>query len=282
MIWLFYSLTSGLAKSLLDLTAKKLMIKNDEYIVTWSRLVFALPILLLILFFIDIPIPDSRFWWAIIIGVPFEVAALFLYIRAIKISPLSLTIPILGMTPLFILLTSYLLLREVPSLIGVIGILAIVTGTYVLGLDKKKRGGLAPIKSLIKEKGPVMMLIVALVYSFTPNLIKIGTVFFSIFYLAGIAFGYSFLIMIKSRKKLHQIKDNLGMFSLQGLIEVFEFVFIIMALRLTLVSYAMSTKRVSILFSVIFGFIFFKEKNVKARMIGAAIILIGIFLIGSA
>jgi len=111
MLWLLFALIGALSKSLLDLLSKKFMQNKDEYIVTWARFAFAVPFLLLLLFFIEIPKVDSIFWLVVFITAPVELIAMFLYMRSIKISPLSLTIPMLGMTPIFILLTSYIMLN---------------------------------------------------------------------------------------------------------------------------------------------------------------------------
>jgi len=287
MLWLLFALIGALSKSLLDLLSKKFMQNKDEYIVTWARFAFAVPILLLILFFIEIPKVDSIFWLAVLITAPIEVIAMFLYIRAIKISPLSLTIPMLGMTPIFILLTSYIMLKELPSLKGLIGIVIIVLGAYILGLDSAKKGFLAPFKSLIKEKGPLIMLVVAFVYSITPNLGKIGithssVVFFSVVYITIKAILATFFILFKSKNKIHQIKENKFNFSVLGVLMICEVMFVLLAFKYVLVNYAMSAKRASILFSVIFGFMFFKERNIKERLLGAVIIIIGIIIISLA
>ena len=50
-------------------------------------------------------------------------------------------------------------------------------------------------------------------------------------------------------------------------------------LHLTLVAYVSSIKRISVLISVIFGYLFFKEKGIVGRFIGAAIMVLGVILI---
>jgi len=55
-----------------------------------------------------------------------------------------------------------------------------------------------------------------------------------------------------------------------------------LALQSAFVAYVIPVKRLSIVFGVIFGHFIFKEKHIKERFIGAAIMLIGIFLIAMA
>jgi len=52
-----------------------------------------------------------------------------------------------------------------------------------------------------------------------------------------------------------------------------------LAINLTLVAYVISIKRLSIIFSVIFGFLLFKEKGFKERLTGAIIMVLGVILI---
>ena len=288
MLWILYALLSALSKSLLDLFSKRLMQDNkDEYIITWARFAFSVPILVFFLFFFGIPKTDSTLWLVILIGAPIEVIAIILYIHSIKISPLSLTIPILGLTPVFIILSSYLMLKELPSFTGLVGILTIVIGTYILGMNSGNKGFFAPFRNIFREKGPLLMLFVAFIFCITPNLGKIGILHSSIFFFMLILFSsmlllYTPIIFLKSRKHLYQIKNNIYNFFLIGIFELSEISFALLAFQSVFVNYAVSLKRASILFSVIFGFIILKEKNVRERLLGAVVITIGIILISLA
>ncbi len=51
------------------------------------------------------------------------------------------------------------------------------------------------------------------------------------------------------------------------------------AISLVEVSYMVSVKRLSLLFGVIFGAMFFMETNIKERFLGATIMVSGIVLI---
>jgi uncharacterized membrane protein len=51
------------------------------------------------------------------------------------------------------------------------------------------------------------------------------------------------------------------------------------AISLIEVSYMVSVKRLSILFGVLYGVMFFKETNIKERFLGATVMVSGIILI---
>jgi len=86
-----------------------------------------------------------------------------LYVQAVSLSPLSLTIPYLGLTPVISLLAALILIHEVPSGRGILGILLVVTGALTLHLNRE-----SSLKSLIrapsKEPGSWRMILVAVTW----------------------------------------------------------------------------------------------------------------------
>jgi len=51
------------------------------------------------------------------------------------------------------------------------------------------------------------------------------------------------------------------------------------AINLALVAYVIAIKRTSVIMSVIFGWLIFKEKGIKERAAGSIIMLLGVFII---
>ena len=139
---------------------------------------------------------SPQFVLVVVILLSLEVLATFLYMKGIKLSPLSVSLPFLSFTPVFIILTGYFLLGERVSLYGAIGIGLVVMGSYIINLPLAKTGILEPIKAIKKEKGSFLLLQVALLYSITSVLGKKGLLltdpwWFSSFYftLLGISAG---------------------------------------------------------------------------------------------
>lgn len=52
MLWVFYSLLSALSLSTADALSKKGLETADEYTIAWSRFLFSIPYLLIVLLFI--------------------------------------------------------------------------------------------------------------------------------------------------------------------------------------------------------------------------------------
>jgi uncharacterized membrane protein len=55
--------------------------------------------------------------------------------------------------------------------------------------------------------------------------------------------------------------------------------FHLMAIRLIYVSYMIAIKRSSLLFGIVFGIEFFKEKGLKKKLIGGILMVLGILII---
>src|SRR4030042_4598594 len=165
--WVFLALISAFTLATSDALTKKALARSNEYLVAWFRLLFSIPLLLIFWFFIHVPKIDLQFYKAFAFALPLEIIALILYIKALRISPLSLTLPFLSLTPVFLILTSYLIIGEQVSFQGGIGIIFIAVGSYTLNLHEMRRGIFEPFKAISREKGSVFMIGVALIYSIT-------------------------------------------------------------------------------------------------------------------
>ena len=104
------------------------------------------------------PIPQlpPAFWGWLAALVPLEILAMLLYMRAIRDYPLASTLPYLAFTPVFVVISGYLLLGEAVSLRGLIGILAVVTGAWLMNRREiAVRGWRArtPLQAIIRNPG---------------------------------------------------------------------------------------------------------------------------------
>jgi len=286
MTWFVLSLLTALCESLKDVFSKKGLKITDEYVISWSLRFFALFFLLPILFFIDIPLLGEKFWIALLIGGVLNVVTTVLYMKAIKYSDLSITVPMVAFTPLFLLLTSPLIIGEFPSFWGLIGILLIVTGSYVLNIREKHSSYFAPFHVLLKEPGPKRMLAVAFIWSITSNFDKIGVqnsspIFWSVAVNLFVAVFLLPVMFYKSpRENLRLMPKNLSALIPVALFGALTVIFQMTAISLTLVAYVISIKRMGAVMSVLFGHFLFKEKGLKERLVGASIMIIGVLLIG--
>ena len=65
-----------------------------------------------------------------------------------------------------------------------------------------------------------------------------------------------------------------------GFLDLFTYLMILFALRISKVSYVAAAREVSIVFSAFFGIILLHEKNGFQKFVGAALISLGVVFIG--
>ncbi len=284
MLWLPLAFLTALSESLKDVFGKITLAKNDVYIVAFALRLFALPLILPFLFFIEIPALNKAFFIALFCGGLLNMATTVLYMKAIKYSDLSISVPFLTFTPLFLLITSPLIVGEFPNGWGVVGVLFIVFGSYVMNLKLKQKTIWEPFRMLISEKGPRYMLVVAFLWSISANFDKMGIVnSSSLFWTVSISIFLTILMLVlallKSRQHFKQLQTNFTSLLPVGLFTATSLIFQMTAVGMTLVAYVISIKRTSALISVIFGYFIFKEKGIRSRIIGTIIMLIGVLII---
>lgn len=283
MFWLFPSLLTALLESGKDVLSKKKLLKFDEYIVAWSLNVFSLLILAPLLFFVKIPLLTNSFWFALFVSSIINIISTILYMKAIKYTDLSLTVPLLTFTPLFLLFTSPILITEFPNIFGALGVCLIIIGSYLLNLNQYKKGIFQPIKSLMESRGSKYMLIISFLWSISSIFDKIAVINSSpVFYIAitniFVALGLTPFVFKKFYSNKNLISELPSLIPI-GMLNGIKLVVQMWALTLTLVVYVIAIKRLSGLFGVILGYYVFREKGIKERFIGALVMTIGAILI---
>ena len=284
MSWFLYAVLAAFCLSTADALSKKALKETDERVVAWVRFGFALPFLILFMLPAEIPLLDRTFWKTLCMLVPLEIAAILLYLKAIKTSPLSLTIPFLSLTPIFLIITSFLMLGELPDRSGVIGIFFITGGAYFLNLHQGKKGILAPLRSVVKEKGSLMMIGVAFIYSITSSLGKIATLhssplFFGMFYTLVLTTVLTPVVFSGVIKITFNFRPQLKTFLLIGFFYALMTIGHYQAIERVEVVYMISVKRMSLVFSVLYGGLIFHEENIRERMAGTLVMIMGVLCI---
>jgi drug/metabolite transporter (DMT)-like permease len=283
-VWIIYALLSAFSLATADAVTKKGLERADVYLMTWVRFLFALPFLGLVLPFIEIPSLDATFWIAVSALVPLELLAAVLYIHALKLSPLSLSIPFLAFTPVFLIGTGFLLLGEMPTLQGAGGILLIATGGYLLHAHTLREGILSPLRAMMREPGSLLMLTVAGIFSVTSGLGKLailhsGPIFFGVVYYFILAGAFTPLAVLKT--DVAQAGSRWPLFLLIGLFDSIMMVTHVLAISETQASYMIAVKRLSLLFSVAYGYWMFNESHVVRRLLGSLLMVAGVTLIAT-
>lgn len=283
--WFTLSLLCALSWALLDALCKRALQEHPVRAVLGARWWYGLPPLLATIAFDPVPPLDRAFWLSIAVSAPLEIVAMHLYMRAIKMAPLSQTAPLLAWTPVFSAAFSAVVLGERPNAAGAAGFLLVAAGSWLLYVQPGCTP-LQPLRALVRERGAQLMFAVALIFSATSALGKLGVVhssaaFFGPSYVGVLAFGLALTGMAKGegRTMLAELAPNRWFFAIGAAVAAMTLLHFA-ALSRTQVAYMLAVKRSGIIVSVILGRVVFGESGLGVRLPGAALLLAGVILLG--
>ncbi|MDB5177601.1 MAG: EamA/RhaT family transporter [Candidatus Saccharibacteria bacterium] len=286
-MWFIYALLGAVGKSYSGFFRKKIAKSVSSAMYIWVAYS-----LILIVF---TPFMFSRFpelkravleLPIIVLGVVLSnLLATKLNMEALKREELSYTAPLNAMVPLFTLLIAGVFLNESPPRFGVIGVLAIVAGAYIVSIKPGRIHWYDPIKRLATSAGAQLSIAVTLFYAINTVLIKVmtndGFGSLTIFYLTTLI-GWLFLIYVPilKHKELKAIERSDKLAILGGGISSFASgYFHILATASTFTSYATSVRRLDALISILLGWRYLKETNIRIKLIGAGVMTSGTILL---
>ena len=289
MIWFLFASTTACCEALKDLTSKQSLKTLDEYVVLWAFMaVGAIALIPVLLFTTGMPTFGPRYGQAVLFGGGLNVLAFWLYTRAIKTSDLSLTVPLVTLTPLFMLVTSPLIVQEYPTWGDAIGVLLLIGGSYVLNSKANSGDSVwAPFKAIATNPGSRMMLGVAFLWSITSNVDKVGVqnsspLAWAITLFTVISAAMFPLAMRRGWRGLSEALPQAKRLTLTGLLNALGVGCQMAALTLVPVTQVIAVKRMSALFAVLLGVFVLGEEGLRSRLLGAGIMVLGVALISLA
>jgi drug/metabolite transporter (DMT)-like permease len=205
------------------------------------------------------------------------------FIYSVKLSPLSRTIPLLSLTPAFTLLSGMVLLGEFPDRRQVLGIVLVVIGAMALNARDSFKGS---VRGLLEEKGALLMVAVALMWSVSGPLDKRAIEHASVYFHAtamsfGVSLGALLVLLWQGRLTVLRGASREAWLLLASMLFVtLALTFQLLAIRGILVSLVEAFKRaVGSLLAVAFGRIVFREAVSSREWIAVSIMVVGVFLI---
>lgn len=280
MTWFFLSLATALAVASCDTGVKKWFSHLNPFEMTLLPMLYGAPLMVISLLWIETPPVDSEFYALFAASIPLTMVPMVLYMKAIKTSPMSLAVPFLAFTPVFIIGTGYLFLGEQVDRWGVAGIITVCAGGYVLNITAKDKTVFDPLLAVFRETGSWLMLIVSFLFSLSSvigkkAILHSSPLFFQTTFF--IALTLTMILVFGLFRKI-RVRSFAQSPARAGLIGILMFIHILchgLAISMTKAAYMMSIKRLSIVFGVIYGGLVFREENIRNRLAGAALMFAG-------
>ncbi|MBW1917108.1 MAG: EamA family transporter [Deltaproteobacteria bacterium] len=283
-LWIIYALGSALGLASADALTKRFFAGMPPYGMILVRLLYASPFLGVGWLCISIPPLGRTFFYAVAAALPLETVAQLLYMRALKVSPISLCTPMLAFTPVLLILTGQILLGESLNIWGIGGIGLVALGSYILNLDRRRYGFLAPLAALWQEEGPRLMLLVAAIFACTSALGKLAVLnsapaFFGLFYpcvFTGLMLsGYPWSRSRPGRSLL--VHPGWGL--VLGFCAAASILCHMHGIQIAPAAYLIALKRTSLVISVLYGGLWLKEIHFSSRLGGAMLMAAGVLVI---
>lgn len=207
-----------------------------------------------------------------------------LFFRAMQVSPISLCMPYISFTPVFLIVTGYLMLGELPARVKLIGVLLIFVGSIVMHRQLFTAGWLEPFKAIWRERGCFYMLVVGFINAIT-NPIDKKLVGMTDAFTQGCSFGigmvvfFSVLALARGADTGKVIRAVPGWAMLAGALEAVALLFQLSSHNYIDVVITISIKRAGIILTVLLGWLVFKERDIGDKLIAASVMLVGVLII---
>lgn len=282
-MWFIYALLGALGKSYSGFFRKKIAKSVSGSMYIWVG--FSLILIVLTPFML----PQMRDVVNAITRLPFIVfgaalsymVATQLNLEALKREDLSYTAPLNAFVPVFTLGIAILFLDESPPELGLLGIILVVFGAYIVSIQPERIHWYDPLKRLLTSAGAQLSLGVALCYAINTVLLKVisnnGYNAFVILYVTTLV-GWLLMINVPiSRRDELRAVSRSDKFAVTGggLSSFAGSFFHILALANTFTSYAASVRRLDAVISVFLGWRYLKEKNIRLKLAGSTIMTAG-------
>lgn len=203
-----------------------------------------------------------------------------LYFRALQISPLSLCMPFIAFTPIFLIPTGYVMLRELPSTVKLIGVVLVVVGSLVMHRQLFTVSWSEPFKAIVREPGSRYMLMVACIFSITnpldAQLVRMSdAITHSFAYGLGLTLIFGVLALAR-RAPWRQLMRSVPFWVvLAGLLESAVNMLQFASHNYIAVVITISLKRAGIVLAVLMGWLVFKERDITDKLIASAVMAAG-------
>jgi transporter family protein len=209
--------------------------------------------------------------------------------EAVKKSEVSLAYPLSRTEPVFALFLVFLVLGEPITVIKLIGVFLATIGAYLVMLNERI-DILEQLKILKERRSAHLGILSAFLYAVAAVADKyaVKTIqprIYTFMLLFIMALIYLFYLLFKKKNNFERIGKSFRMHSILyiavSLVLVVSYYAFVKALSLADASRVVPVIQVEILISIVGGHIFYREENIREKLIGASILITGIILVAA-
>lgn len=286
-LWVLFALASAFFHaSRLAVTKHLSLSLSTEVLTLYVNLASLAVTLPLIAWYRDFPFHDPRYLGAIVAGGVLSGAGGWALNAALHRTEVSLVGPVMTLSPGFAVVIEWLTTGDAPGSIGLVGVMLLVAGGYVLSLGDRDPRWYLPFKRLLLDPGSVLATVAAACFAGASVFGRIGIQLsdpLSFAVLVAIVNPLILWLVFRLRDRhFHsrlldpRLRRHIRPLLLLGVLFALMRIADQIALGLTLASYAMAVKRTAGVFSVLLGRWFFNEPHGTVKLVGSLVMLIGV------
>lgn len=283
-MWFIYALLGAIGKSYSGYFRKRMAGNVSGVTYMWIGYAAITIVMSPILFISGTEVADMiTKSWPIVLGVALSsIFATLLNLEALKREQLSYTAPLNAFVPVFTLIIAVLFLSESIHVAGVMGILIIVLGAYVINIKAgQTTKWLEPLRHLFINTGARISLLVA--FGFAVNTVCLKALtdqsydsFTVLFVTTAVTWILLAYVPFVKRAELQSAARSNKFIIVGATVSSFAGTFFhILAIAGTYASYAVSVRRLEAPISVLIGWRHLKETNIRNKLIGSMLMVVG-------
>lgn len=277
------ALLSAIFSTSKDLVSKKLSFSVDGTTSTFASFAFALPFYLVLLAGLYLAgfesfVIGTSFLLLVLLRAITDAAAEWLKMTALGLGEISLVVCFFSLSPIFLLIASPVLTGDPLSLGDVLGMFVVVLGSIIILHNPKL--SLAPSGKDSGTRGKAILLAILASFFFALNTcfdrlaVQEASAALSGFAMTALS-ALFFLPSVFTPARRNALKSDFKAFMLRGGLEVGFMVLKLLALQYLTATEVVGLQRCSMVLSVLGGWLFFGEKEIGRRLVGAVVIVVG-------
>lgn len=237
---------------------------------------------------------SNAFWMYVLLAGFLCALGTYCLIKALSIGELSIIAPINAYKCVIGLVSGLIILNEIPNFISILGLVFIVLGSKEIFKNTKAGFSFRLFKEEYFRLRIYALILTGIEASFLKKIILLSNPMTSFVLWAFTGMLFSSVFFFFSSKKLNMLKIQKPYILCKNIIQTIKNIGIILLIPLALstmqlstnfvfekieVSLALALFQLSSIVSLIFGIIFFKERNIKQKIIGTGLMIIGAAII---
>lgn len=291
-MWFWLSLASAILGAVDILFNKKTLKHVSPVVLFWAQNAFSIPLLLLFILKVGIPIISDKFYFVVIGSAITWAIGKVMYNHGLKSHLISQIIPLTSFGVIFTYFFGLLFLGQNIKLIPMLGLFSVIVGSYVLNVDQAREDILKPFKLIFGNTIVIIFLVGMLLTSMTAIFDKLSlentfpsSVLFVILVenILETAIATPYLLFREKNTWIKEVKQNFGLLLLNSFVLLVIGFLIFNAYTLDgPVALVLGVKRLQIIFALLLGYLFLKDKPTKHSWLASLIMIAGTLMIKSA